>query len=328
MLLLTLLLPAPWVVGKLVESWVTTGLGELHPGADYRYSRSWRRSRLEVRLADGSMLLAHGRHAPLFPPGLATFDGMLLPAGQPAPLQFAGRVGLGGGLTLSGEMDALDWITDDVSVSAENLELAVVSGRIHRLGLNAASLTAAAIGREPVDGPLALEDAVLDLVWRASDNRGKLAASLTVRRPGQPPSELDFILEEIGLEPLRLLIETILAWDDYRHDNLNRDMALLTVASAWQDIRQRGLTLELSVLELDGDFNLGGRWRFDRAHDANRIEGQGSRAALEAWAIPLIALGAGTGAGETARVFDELVEAMRERGWLNTEGERVTVSLP
>lgn len=314
MILLTLLLAAPWVVGLLVEQRVRAEIDALSDTV-YHYDRSWRRSRLEVRFTDGSTVVAHGRHAPWTPPALASFEGVLLPAGQPEPVEFNGRLGLGGGLDLAANTAALEWAGSGVSITAETLALKTTfRASRYQVDLTAASLEILTGGRLP------LEQAGIELCWRALEDKVHLSALLTARRHGGPASELEFRVEEVARQPLGLLIEAALAWNETRHDKLNRDLVMLTMASAWQDLRQQGLTLKLPALVLDGDFRLAGRWRFDGPYGDSRFEGGGSRAAVEAWLTPFFIN------GESG--VEELLTALQREGWMVDRAGQLAISVP
>lgn len=321
-LVLALLLPAG--VGRYLAGRVPEWVADWQPRAATNLDTGWFDSRLEINGDAGQSLTLHGRHFPYWPPAWLRFEGTFLDAGAET-VTLDGRLGLGGALELDAAAPAVHRTGPTRAVRATGLDAALRSpddDGAQRLTLNAAGL----VWRHRAGPELALEQPHVELAWQPSGERAAIDLALAARHTGGGTFQVDLTAANVDPETLGDLLEAWSGLRDTAPGSAARNLALLGMAGAWQQLRGRGLEIRLKTLSLGETFQVEGR--YDGAADALALSGGGPAGPLRDWIAALAGPGFGFGPEDSLRYSRELIADLVGRGWLVRDGDRLAVAAP
>ena len=246
----------PAAIGWLIQDQAGPRLTARLDESSVKWDRGWFRSALHVDAADFRADVDFG-HMSVAPPGWLTFDGRAVVTEPAATVDFDGRVGLGLGLSLHAEAPSLRidgpvrWQYEspvaDLSAVADGIELTAAADTL---------LIADGLGnRLPFANP-DLRATVTD----RGNNRVSLTLTVTASRAGLPDSRLVLTMGPLAPGPLEQLVEGLIQLASMEPDSATGGLAAVGVASAWQQLGEQGMIVELETLELDGELELSGRW--------------------------------------------------------------------
>jgi len=336
LIILTLLLASIWLVampalvGSYLDRVAPSWLEESGMEDTARFDAGWFTSSLEIN--SGYRMNLRARHVP--PSSLAwlRFSGELQAPVSPEPFRIGGEFGLTG-------LSSVDVRAPELAIDGQ---VRLNSGPT-RLALNQ-SLDQASTLTVRIDD-LALSDqlgnaifapgANLTLGWQAlgsesgpaevePDGEDRLALSLTLDlvAAAAPASILRLALDASPVERNALadLIQGLQQLSQTQGQSTARQFALLTVAGAWQQLSQHGLTVRLERLQIGSENQFSGHW--SSLDGPPVIRGDGSLESLSRALQPLVGLSARVSAETAARSIRTWLDELRQRGWLIVEGDR------
>jgi hypothetical protein len=316
----TWLVILPGLIGLYLNRWLPVWLDEGSQASLSEQRIGWFSSAIELDGADWQ-LSARARHLPPTRAAWLELDGQLQPGWLDQPVDFNGSFGLSGASTLQLRSDQLAASTNPViSAGASALDLQQSApGQVEaRLNLAALSLNDALGNRlEPGDSRLALN-------WQRL-NPAHSSLRLEVRLE-EPPSGLLIRISPIAIEPARELIQGIEQLRLARPDTMDQQLALLTIAGAWQQLGEAGMVIELSELSLAAETRFAGRWV--TAESLPLIRGAGQLEPLLDWAASLIGLSRGLSPEMAEREARAWLTSLVDRQWLAPEGEHFEFHFP
>ncbi|MGK7295763.1 MAG: hypothetical protein ACNS61_08055 [Candidatus Wenzhouxiangella sp. M2_3B_020] len=311
----------PAAIGWLIQDQAGPRLAAQLDEASVEWDRGWFRSAMRIDDPDFRANVEFG-HISVSPPGWLTIDGRVILEEPAATVDFEGRIGLGMAPVLHARAPELridgpvEWHYDgpvvDVRGGNNNLEL---TGSADTL------LVADGLGNRL---PFANPDLQVT-VDRSWTNEVSLALTLTASRAGLPESRLVLRMAPLAPGPLEQLVEGLIQLASTERDSATGGLAAVGVASAWQQLGEQGMIVELETLQLDGRLDLTGRWvpgerRFSLA-------GSGPRETVLAWLSSITGL-TGSLRPDTARTAAlTTLQDLAADGLVTIDGRTVRVDL-
>lgn len=310
----------PGLVGLYIKRSLPAWLDESGPLSLTEQRSGWFSSSLKLDGPDWQ-LSARARHVPPTQAAWLELAGQLQPAWLEQPLDFDGALGLSGNSQLQLNTDRLATRTEPaIAAGASDLILQQSApGQVE------AHLALAALSLEDTLGNRLMPgDSRLTLNWHRID---PAHSSLHLNmKLDESPSKLMLRVEPIAIEPARELIQGIEQLQQARPETIDQQMALLTIAGAWQQLAEAGLVIELGELSLDAETRLAGRWV--TADGLPVVQGAGQLETLLDWAASLIGLSRGISPEMAEREARGWLTSLVDAEWLKPEGERFEFSFP
>ncbi|OAB60823.1 hypothetical protein AY599_06190 [Leptolyngbya valderiana BDU 20041] len=306
------LLALPIAVGSMLRSWVPDWLGELGLQDGSQLASGWFASALDIDEPVDLELTA--RHFPPLGLSWVEFDGQLRTELSPRPYDINGELSLSGAsrIELIGRTIRLDGAVQ-LTGAATTLRLDQDLDRPSRL-----DFTLDALSLEDGRGNrLNADRARLGLSWSDLDE-AHLALSLSIALDAADPLSLVLHAEPVQREALADLIEGLQQLARTEPRSRARQFALLTVAGAWQQMSQAGLTLRLESLQLGEGNRFEGDWKTDAGQPL--VDGQGRVEPLIRALAPIVGLSAQLPPDQVEPTIRAWLEALQTRGWLRVDG--------
>jgi len=330
------LVAMPALVGSYLGRVVPEWLDEAGMAPTTQFDAGWFTSSLQIE--DDYAVDLHGRHVPPLSLAWIRIDGELEAPISPAPILIDGQFGLtglssvrleatelaiGGPLQLdsSASLLTLNQGLDQVSELSWQIEAFALSDQLgNLLSASTAELALAWSPSDPAVGGAATAPKEADAL--------DLRLALMLLSDSNPHPTLRLIIEAspVQRDALAELIEGLQQWTQAQPRSTARQFALLTVAGAWQQLAQSGLTIRLDGLRIGSESRFSGHW-VTQAGPPD-IRGEGSIDALTRELRPIVGLGARVGAGTAERSIRAWIDEIRQRGWLVVEGDRYEFRYP
>jgi hypothetical protein len=308
------LLALPVAVGAILRNWVPEWLEEVGLQDRSQLASGWFASALNID--DPVDLELTARHFPPLGLSWVEFGGSLQTGFSPRPFEVDGALGLSGAsrIELAGSTLQLD---GPVQLEAGTTAVALNQDLDRPSTLD---LTIQALQLEDRQGNrLNMDRARLILAWSSLD-ASHLALSLDIALDGAIPLGLALQAEPVQREAMADLIEGLQQLAQAGPGTTARQFALLTVAGAWQQLSQTGLTLRLESLQLGADSRLEGDW--NTAAGQPIITGQGQVEPLLRALGPIVGLSAQRPPDQVEPTIRAWLDALQSRGWLRIEDGR------
>lgn len=311
----------PAAIGWLVQDQAGPRLAAQLDEASVEWDRGWFRSAMRIDDPDFRANVEFG-HVSVSPPGWLTVEGRLILQEPAATVDFDGRIGLGMAPVLHAEAPSLriegpvEWRYDgpvvDVRGGNNNLEM---TGSAETL------LVADDLGNRL---PLANPDLQIT-VDRSWTNEVALSLTLTASRAGLAESRLELRMAPLAPGPLEQLVEGLIQLASSERESAAGGLAAVGVASAWQQLGEQGMVVELETLELDGQVELSGRWAPGERRFS--LAGSGPRETVLAWLSSINGL-TGQLRPDTARTAAlTTLQDLAADGLVTIDGQTVRVDL-
>jgi hypothetical protein len=320
----TWLLVLPGVVGKIVGDRVPQWLSESAASSESRFESGWFGSRLTLTDTYLSAEL-EARHVPPTRPGWLQVSGTVDLPQLPDGSRVDGFIHIDGRTRVALEAPRFDFAGPTrTTLRAVDIEFEQSPAGMTRIDLDAARL-----GLVNANG-LKLDYAGLSgqLQRRPVDETAsRLALNLRLGEPSDPQFlELVMTAAPVDNAAFDELLAGLGQLSSARPDSYDAQLALLTLAGAWQGLASAGLVIELDRLSVGEASRLAGRWEI--AAGQPLVTGAGKAEALLEWLNRIVALTRGqtTAAAEPeARAW---IRILVERSWLRIDGERFRFAYP
>ena len=321
---MTWLLVLPGVVGLVLSDRVPAWLAESAASAESRFESGWFSSRLALTDTHLAAEL-EARHVPPTRPGWLQVSGTVdLP-----PLVDGSRID--GFVRFDGRtrvaLDAPELRLPGpphTTIQALALELEQAPAGATRLELSAAGLGLANGHGLKVDYASPAGDLLRE---RVDETTSRLALALRLGEPADPQSlSLALSAAPINDAAFEELLDGLGQWQSARPDTYDEQLALLTLAGAWQGLASAGLVVELDHLTLGASTRMQGRW--EAASGQPRISGDGQVEALLEGLTRIVALSRDQPDAVAEREARAWLRVLVERAWLIIEDERFRFAYP
>ena len=330
------LVAMPALVGSYLDRVVPEWLDEAGMAGTAQFDAGWFTSSLQIE--DDYAVDLHGRHVPPLSLAWIRIDGELEAPISPAPIEIDGQFGLTG--LSSVRLEAAELAIEgpvQLESSASRLTLnqgldqaSELSWQIEALGLNdrlgnalEASTAELALSWSPSDQAVG-DEATAPKQADAFDLR--LALELLSDADRDPTLRLFIEASPVQRDALAELIAGLQQWSQAQAQSTARQFALLTIAGAWQQLSQNGLTIRLDRLQIGSDSRFSGYWVTQEGPPD--LRGEGSIEALTRELRPIVGLSAQVSAGTAERSIRTWIDEIRQRGWLVLEGDRFEFRYP
>ncbi|MDT8450958.1 MAG: hypothetical protein RQ847_12385 [Wenzhouxiangellaceae bacterium] len=281
-LVVVAILAVPAGIGWLVNDRAAAALEKRLPeGAAADWDRGWMRSALRLVAPEYRAELDF-RHVPMSPPGWLSVNGRVIMNEPAAAVDVDGHITLGGELRLSLDAPRLDlpgpvaWQYRDPSV-----RFRTESGKATLAGSAAALLVHDALGNRLAFEQAELTVELVEGAGSAADQAVELLLSLDATRSDRPPSRVRVGIEHIDPGAAEAFVRSVSAWLQAEPGSTPAGVAAVGLASAWQQLAAKGLTLNLHELVLDGASDISGTWVPDERR--YRLTGAADRETVLAW---------------------------------------------
>jgi hypothetical protein len=107
---------------------------------------------------------------------------------------------------------------------------------------------------------------------------------------------------------------------------MDQQLALLTIAGAWQQLAEAGLEIELAELSLDRDTAFVGRWT--AAGPSPLVRGGGHHQTLHTWLATIIGFTRAISPQTAEREASAWMAQLIEQQWLQIEDDRFEFQFP
>jgi len=312
------LLVMPAAVGAYLRTWVPDWLDELGVGDRSQFESGWFAS--DLTIADALTVDIQARHFP--PLGLRWINlgGQLSSPLSDQPFDLHGHLSLQGRsrFDISGPNLAID---GDPRIGAGPVSLQLDQP------LDATSTLTADIDQwvieDTLDNALQTERLEMTLSWLdLDDDHLRLALVLSAAEPAD--IELQLSAEPVQREALAGLIEGLQQLNQAPPDSTAQQFAMLTVASAWQQLTSAGLVIELDELTLGSENRFTGRWDTNAGQPV--VQGQAEQSTFVTNLTPIIGLTAKVPPREAETLLTAWLQALNERGWMTRTGDTLLFS--
>lgn len=312
------LLVMPAAVGAYLRAWVPDWLDEMGVGDRSQFESGWFAS--DLTIADALSVDIQARH---FPP--LGFRWLNLGGQMSSPLSDQ-PFDLYGHLSLQGHSQ-FDISGPNLAVSGDpRIGAGPVSIRLDQ-PLDATSTLKADIDQwvieDTLDNVLRTERLELALSWLDLDD-DHLRLSLVLSASEPAALELQLTAEPVQREALAALIEGLQQFNQSPPDSTAQQFAMLTVASAWQQLSSAGMVIELRELTLGPESRFTGRWDTDAGQPV--IQGQAEQPTFVTSLTPIIGLAVKVPPREAEILLIDWLQALIERGWMTQTGDTLVFS--
>lgn len=330
------LVAMPALVGSYLDRAVPEWLDEAGMAGTVQFDAGWFSSSLKIE--DDYAVDLRGRHLPPLSLAWIRIDGELEAPISPAPILVDGQFGLTGLSSVrleAAELGIGGPVQLDSSASRLTLnqgldQASELSWQIEALALN-----------DQLGNALSASTAKLALAWSPSNqavgNRAagqdegdaldlNLALELLSETGPEPTLRLTIEASPVQRDALAELIEGLQQWTQAPAQSTAQQFALLTIAGAWQQLAQDGLTIRLEALQIGPENHFSGQWiTQDGPPD---IRGEGSIEALTVGLGPIVGLSARVSAMTAEQSILAWIDEIRQRGWLVVEDDRFEFRYP
>jgi hypothetical protein len=313
----------PALVGVYLRGWVPDWAAETVPRAQSTFSPGWFLSNLELHAPEGAVQL-QVRHFPALKPAWLSLSGQVRLPYMTETLQASGRIGLTGQTDLMLTSSSLNLQTAPTVQAAETRMQLTQQPGIQTL-LSVASQ--ALLIQDRLNNHLALEQARINLAWSTPEpGLAELGISVGLLQSTENLMQLKLTAAPIDIEALGELINGLAQLRSARPDSLDRQLALLTVGGAWQQMSAAGLEITLHELSLSGDTRLSGHWQTTTG--LPEIRGQGDVDTILDWLVPAIGLSRRTDPISAEREARAWLATLVDYQWLTIAGRRFEINNP
>ncbi len=302
------LLVMPLAVGAYLRAWVPDWLDELGAGTRSQFESGWFQSQLTF--IDALSVDLQARHFP--PLGFRWIDlaGELTSPLSNQPFEVRGHLSLGGRSRL--DLSGPDLrVTGEPQINAGPIQLQL-DQQLNEPSTLALDLDQLLI-TDSLNNTLSTNHLAAALSWQALDDE---SLRLAVRLKATEPTQLGLQLaaEPVKRDALAALIEGLQQLNQAPPDSTAQQFAMLTIASAWQQMSEAGLVISLDELSTGPKGHFSGRWN---THTGQPVfHGQADHSSFLASLTPLVALGAKVRPDDAQRLLLAWLEALEERGWM------------
>lgn len=312
------LLVMPAAVGAYLRTWVPDWLDELGVGDRSQFESGWFAS--DLTITDALTVDIQARHFP--PLGLRWINlaGQLNSPLSDQPFDLRGHLSLQGRsrFDINGPNLAIDG-NPRIGAGPVSLQL--------DQPLDATSTLRADIDQwvieDTLDNSLLAERLETTLSWQGMDD-DHLRLSLVLSAAEPAGIELQLSAEPVQREALAGLIEGLQQLNQAPPDSTAQQFALLTVASAWQQLTSAGLVIELDELTVGSENRFTGRW--DTRSGQPVIQGQAEQPTFVTNLTPIIGLAVKVPPREAETLLLDWLQALIERGWMTQTGDTLVFS--
>jgi hypothetical protein len=323
-IILLLLLIAVWLigmpalVGQYVRVWVPEWLADIEATDDSQFEPGWFRSDLRISPGHDVHARLNARHMP--PTGLAwlRLDGEIDIPHTAEPTRVLGHLDLNGLIRLKTDSRKLA-LDGPPHFQAGSLGIDFAQGPKGKTRFKTELDELAWF--DELGNRLEFDAANGVMNWQVlgPDHAG---LELSVRFDHHQQPTLDLLIKAAPLETnaLNQLLEGIRQLLAAPIDSMARQMALLTIAGAWQELRQHGLEIQLERLALGPNTEFSGQWL--TASDPPRLSGQGQIDDLVDMFAPIIGLTRGLPPGHAEHQAREWIATLvQERVLIPENGQ-------
>ncbi len=317
----TLAMPA--VVGVYLQDWVTEWLDEALPRSEAKPDSGWFETRLDLAEPPYT-LAARARHFPLPGPAWVRLDAEISAPFAAKGIEADGHIGLTGNTRLALNAETLAWEgRAAVMLGSSRLDLDQRPGRRTRLELEGVD----ALALDAHGNRLAFERFDAETIWSLRDDElGRLEIRLDLTDEAGQPAGLSIHAEPIRPDALADLVEGLEQLGRARPESMDRQIALLTLTGAWQQLAEAGLVIELETFRLDAESAVQGHWHV--AADELVVRGDGSLAAIIDRLGPIVGLSLDLSPAEAERQLRDWLATLSANGWLTVEDGRFDFDYP
>ncbi len=311
------LVAMPGLVGLYLREAVPAWLQESQRSADIQYAPDWFTSRAVYRPDSSIDLALTARHFPPLKPGWVALDGKLASPFTPQQADIWAHLGLTGSWHLSASAETFR-ANPHSELTARDLTLNVA-----QIPNQPASMTVTAAELQLPNQSKPLLDLRVRGLKNQVDNKAvRLGLDMQARDALLGGVQLVLQAGPLLPEHLETLTETLNQLAASDSDSVSENLALLSLASVWQQMASHGLTIELETLRFGDEASFQGVWV--TARPGPSISGSGDIQALAGWINRLL----GDQANDPELGPIEMGRLLAQFGETEIEGSRFVFSAP
>lgn len=282
----TWLVGMPALVGQYVRAWVPEWLANIEATEDSHFEPGWFRSNLEVSPGNDIHARLKARHMP--PIGLSWLylEGEIDTPHSAESTRVRGHLDLDGRIRLVAEGRNLTF-SQQPRFRTRTLQINLdqrPEGKTRLL----TDLTGPAWSDE-IGNRLDFDRAVTIMNWQAlGPDHASLDIAASFNHQDQLKLDLAIQASPLEVNVLGQLVDGIRQLLAAPPDSMARQMALLTIAGAWQELGQHGLEIELERLVIGSSSEFSGQWK--TASGMPAMTGRGHTEDLLELLTPIVAL--------------------------------------
>lgn len=275
----------PGLVGFYLREAVPEWLQESQRSVEIEYSPGWFNSRANYRPDPSIILSLAARHFPPLKPGWVALDGELTSPFTPEGAEIRAHLGLTGSWHLSVHAGTFKTNPEASTVARElTLNVAQIPGQ-------PASMTVSAAELELPNQPEPLLDVrVRGIKRQSSENTVRLGLDVHARDAQLGNAQLTLQAGPLLPEHLETLMQALNQLTASESGSVSENLALLGMASVWQQMAINGLTIELETLRFGEATSFEGSWATAQAEPL--LSGTGDIQTLDRWLNRLVGSGA------------------------------------
>jgi hypothetical protein len=283
----------PGLIGVYLRGAVPEWLQESPRGGDIEYNPGWFNSHATYQPGTQTTLRLIARHFPPLKPGWVALSGDLASPFTPNGAQIRAHLGLTGSWHLSAQT-AVFSSHPDAGFEARDLMLNVA-----QIPDQPASLTisAAELDLPEQSAPL-LDLRVRGLKQESSDDTVRLGLDIQIRDERLGSARLVAQAGPVSTEHLETFMQAVNQLAASQAGSVSENLALLSLASVWQQMAGSGLSVDLETLRFGDQTLFEGVWV--TAEPQPMVTGSGDIQALERWINRL--LGSHSSAASSASI--------------------------
>ena len=266
----------PALVGLYLREAVPEWLQESQRNGDIDYSPGWLKSRATYQPDAQTTLRLTARHFPPLKPGWIALSGDLASPFTPNGAQIRARLGLTGSWHLSARAGTFRPHPES-GYEARDLALNVAQIPDQPASL---IISAAELDLPEQSAPL-LDVRVRGLRQENDDDTVRLGLDIQTRDDRLGSAQLVVQAGPVSTEHLDALVEALNQLATSQPGSVSENLALLSLASVWQQMSASGLSVALETLRFGDQTSFEGVWV--TADPEPRVTGSGDIQALERW---------------------------------------------
>ncbi|NEP61582.1 MAG: YdgA family protein [Symploca sp. SIO2G7] len=307
---------AAWLPGQIEQS-----LDEHWPEATLVVERGWFNT-TAIAQQGRTQLKLECHHLRWWRGTLLDANGNLMLSEPQTNIEIDARFNLDTTLHIHAHSERVEWAgTGTNRIDAPTFTLELNGSGEGKLVASARRLNLADI----LANELALAEIQVESNWRGSDERlDQVRLNIQTERAAQPLSQLNLTAASIDREALAQLN---MAWSELQNappDSLQAQMAGLGLISAWQQLVQAGLVLELETLNLDREVSISGRWQPDQ--NMLGLQGGGRTPAALDWISPMLGLSQQLPAEKARAKAWQWIQQAADNDYLRLDGEQFEIN--